>query len=124
MSEDRAAGALRRFVIGMDDWSELAVLGASIEFDAGALRITEPNNAPVYKAPVGEIAAGLLRHWARSTGLREWARVLLATGMIDLACLEDMPSGELLLEALWDCAEGVPVSTKALDLARQVATSR
>lgn len=110
---------LRSLLRGEAEWSDLRTLGVSVEFRDGRLRLEEPPDAPVYEARVEDIARGLLAHWVRST-LQEWARVVLATGTIEIACLEDTEEGELLLEALWECAEGSQPTDLALETARKV----
>lgn len=112
--------ALRRFVRGESEWQVLLSLGASVDLDADGLSLEEPADAPVYEPSVQDVAAGLLAHWAIGTSLRDWARLILATGMVDLVSLEDHPAGEVLLNALWDAAGGSDVSEAAVEAAREV----
>lgn len=114
---------LRAFVRGESEWQMLHTIGVSVEFDAECLKVEEPARAPTYEPTADDVAAGLLAHWAIGTTLRDWASVLLATGMIDLSSLEDHSDGEALLNALWDAAEGSEPTQQALDAARRVATS-
>ena len=112
---------IRDFVRGERDSGALTTLGASLELDDDAVHLDEPSDAPVYDATVSDIAVGLLANWAVGTSLRDWARVLLSPGMVDLSSLEDDPRGETLLNALWDAADGSGPSDRQLHVARQVA---
>jgi hypothetical protein len=109
---------LRNFVRGECDWKALRALGAVIEKDADALRVEECQDPPVYEATTNDVAVGLLANSAIGTTLHDWARVLLTTGMIDLASLEDDPRGDVLLNALWDAANGSDPAEVALEAAR------
>lgn len=119
MSEE--TDLIRGFVRGESDSDALSTLGASLALDEDVVRLDEPSDAPVYEATAADVAVGLLGNWAAGTALREWARVVLATGMVDLSSLEDHPRGEALLNALWDAAEGSGPSESQLDVARNVA---
>lgn len=121
MTAAEMMNVIRDFVRGERDSSALTTLGASLELDEDAVHLDEPANAPVYDATASDVAVGLLANWAVGTSLRDWARVLLATGMVDLSSLEDDPRGESLLNALWDAAEGSGPSDGQLHVARQVA---
>jgi hypothetical protein len=114
---------LKKFVRGESEWQVLLSLGASIDLDAGGLSLIERADAPVYEPSAQDVAAGLLVHWAVGTSLRDWARLVLAVGMVDLASLEDHPAGEVLLNALWDAAGGCDVSEAAIDKARETTAA-
>jgi hypothetical protein len=113
---------LRDFVRGESDSDALSAVGASLAIEDDVVRLDEPAGAPVYGATATDVAVGMLANWALGTPLRDWARVLLATGMVDLSSLEDDPLGEALLNALWDAAEGAGPSESQLEIARVVAT--
>jgi hypothetical protein len=121
MTVAEAMNVIRDFVRGERDSGALTTLGVSLELDDEAVRLDEPANAPVYDATASDVAAGLLANWAVGTSLRDWARVLLATGMVDLSSLEDDPRGETLLNALWDAAERSGPSDRQIHVARQIA---
>lgn len=123
MSETEEISLLRSFVRGETQWDGLAILNVRLSFDSDGLHLEEPADAPVYEATAGDVATGLVSHWAVGTSLQEWARVLLATGMIDLGRLEDHPDGEVLLEALWDAAEASRIDEQRLGVAQQLAAS-
>jgi hypothetical protein len=112
---------IREFVRGERDSSALTTLGASLELGDDTVHLDEPADAPVYDATASDVAVGLLANWAVGSSLRDWARVLLATGMVDLSSLEDDPRGDTLLNALWDAAEGSGPSDRQLHVARQLA---
>jgi hypothetical protein len=114
---------LRDFVRGERDWEDLTALGARLSFDTDGLHLDEPADAPVYEPSIGEVAAGLMCHWAVGTTLRDWARIVLATGMLELSGLEDQSEGDLLLEAIWDAAQGTEISALQLDVARRLAAT-
>lgn len=97
---------IRDFVRGRRESNALTVLGASLALGDDVLRLSEPATAPVYEATATDVAVGLLASWAIGTTLQQWARVLLATGMVDLSSLEDHPRGEALLNAVWGAADG------------------
>jgi hypothetical protein len=114
---------LKSFVRGEAECEALTALGAKVSFDVEQLQVTEPADAPVYEPSVADVATGLLAHSVAVRTLRDWARVLLATGMIDLRGLEDHPDGEVLLEAVWDAAEGTEIVNRQLELVRRLAAS-
>lgn len=114
---------LQGFVRGETAWEALAGLGAQLTVSPMTLRIDEPADAPVFEPSAGDVATGLCAHWAVGVTLRDWARVLLATSMIDLRGLEDDPNGEILLEAVWAAADGADIDERQLKVARQLASS-
>lgn len=114
---------LRSFVRGETKWQALAALGAQLTVDPDGLHVEEPANAPLYEASVIDVALGLLAKWKTQQALQDWARVLLATSMIDLRCLEDHPDGEVLLEAVWDAAEGTGINEGQRAIAQQHAAT-
>jgi len=118
-----AIETIREFVRGERDWGVLTSLGVSVELNDSSLRLEEPPNLPIYEASVVDVATGFLAQWARGRTLQAWARILLGTGMVDLACLEDHREGELLLEAVWSGAEGAEFSDETLDLIRGLLRS-
>jgi hypothetical protein len=71
-----------------------------------------------------EVATGFVSHWAVGNTLQDWARVLLATGMIDLTYLEDHPDGEVLLEAVWDAAAAASdIDSQRIEVVQRLAES-
>lgn len=108
------------FVRGEGDWRDLTLLGAEIELDGSGLVLREPSGLPVVRVSAADVACGLLGHWRRSTGLQDWARVLLATDTVDLSVFEDSPSQEILLEAVWDAAGGDDPPQAAIALAESL----
>ncbi len=121
MTMTARSDVLRDFVRGESEWEALRALGATIKLDADRLQLEEPPDAPVYEATATDVAVGLLANWAIGTTLRDWARVLLASAMVDLSSLEDDERGEALLNALWDAAGGADPSDDALESARILA---
>jgi hypothetical protein len=114
-------GLIKAFVMGDIDWTEMRSLGAEIDVSGATTLIREPGNVPVYEATAEDVAAGLLRRSAMGAGgLREWASVLLATGMVDVAPLEDHPHGDLLLGAVWDASKGHVLDAQTLAIAARV----
>lgn len=83
MGEVDNTGVIRRFVRGESSWKVLEDLGARMTFRPQGLELDEPGDAPVYEASAVDVATGFIRHFGRDT-LPVWARVMLATGMIDL----------------------------------------
>ena len=114
---------LKSFVRGETEWQALTALGARLDFDLDGLHVEEPANAPLYEASVIDVATGLLAKWKTQEAVQAWARVLLATSMIDLRCLEDHPDGEVLLEAVWDAAEGADINDRQRAVAQEHATT-
>jgi hypothetical protein len=107
------------FVRGDADPTELAQTGLLLELSESGLQLEEPPGVPVVTPSTSDVASGLLTRRARGREpLAVWARVLLAANFIDLRDLEDNPAGELLLEALWDAADGADVDDRAIDAAR------
>ncbi len=96
-----------------------SALGSS-KFDP-SLRLDEPADTPMFEPSVEDFATGLITNYAVGTSLREWASVLLATGMIDVSSLEDHPRGEMLLAAIWDAAREQAIADEALEVARQLS---
>ena len=114
---------LTSFVRGETEWDALEALGARLKVGPARLHMEETADTPVYEPSAIDVATGLLAHWEVGATLQDWARVLLATGMIDLSRLEDHPHGEVLLGAIWDAAEGTDINDVQLEVARQVAIS-
>ena len=114
---------LRSIVRGERDLEALTTLGARLNVTADGLQLDEPADAPVYEPSIRDVALGLICHWAVGTTLQAWARVLLATGMIDLSCVEDHVDGDALLGALWDAAEGSDIDEHQLGIARRLAAT-
>jgi hypothetical protein len=108
------------FVRGESSWKVLEEFGARITFGPTGLHLEEPGNIPVDEASAVDVATGFIRHFGRDT-LREWAAVMLATGMVDLSSLESDPRGDVVLEAIWDAAGGEPVRPDHLASMRELA---
>jgi hypothetical protein len=85
-------------------------------------RLTAPADIPSYLASPVDVAHGLLadrRHESRAL----WARVVVGTGIVDLSELEEFPEGNLLLEAIWDAADGRDLDTRTRAIASKLTGS-
>jgi hypothetical protein len=110
---------LSGFVRGDEDWQSLCAIGINIGLTDG-VQVEIPASIPTFTPVIEDLATGLLRYWAVGGELaRVWAQVLLATTPVDLIALEISDDGNHLLEALWDLADGRPVTESAVDVARK-----
>ncbi|MGQ0824618.1 MAG: hypothetical protein ACT4OX_06245 [Actinomycetota bacterium] len=123
MTDTAAVRDLVRAVVrGEVDASELAVIGVKIAWTDAGCTIDEPAGLAVTKPSVEDIATGALVHWARSTGLRDWARVVLAATFLDLGAVEDHQHGDRVLEALWMAAAGDDLADDDLAILRSLVS--
>lgn len=109
------------FVRGEMPWKALQNLGVEIQVEPEKVQVDVPPGMPVVEVSARDVATGFLRHWASGANLREWAAVLLATGFIDFADLEDQPGGDSLLDALWAASTRDPISDETVASARILA---
>lgn len=112
------------FVRGEVDSSDLAALGVSIRCSESGCVVDEPEGVPVVSPSVADVAQGIVVNWARSTGLRDWARAVLAANFIDLSALEDGAEGEQVLDALWDASAGGIELDAVVDRLRVLTVAR
>jgi hypothetical protein len=96
---------LLRFTRGQLPLGALSAAGIQVEVRSDQAIVHAPNSCMIVPE-LTDVAAGFLNH-RFTEHLREWATVLLAaSSCIDLASLESGPTGELLLQALWDISAG------------------
>jgi hypothetical protein len=112
---------LNDLVGGVVDEDALREIGIEIEWTtSGGVRILgSPSHSDV-RPSLPDVASGYVTAWGQgSETLQKWARLVLGLTDIDLAALEDDRSGDALLQAIWDAAEG---SASGIDLATQLAS--
>lgn len=114
-----AAEQIRAFVRGDAGVAVLKRLGLEVH-EGPAVTITEPPGAPVYEAAVEDLARGFLANHARHD-LKEWAGVILATGMVDLSRCEEHPGWDALLSAMWDASTGEPPNPSVIEMMKRLA---
>jgi hypothetical protein len=111
---------VRRMVRGEIPWTQLKVIGISIDLEDGRCKIENPKGI-VAKADVHDLAKGLLSYLHHPGKLREWAYLMEAgSTFLDLD-VEDHPSGEPLMQALWKASFGEPISEDDKKMAQQLA---
>lgn len=111
---------IRAAVRGEEDWSVLTALGATIVETSTGLSMKEPPGLPTYSATPQDVATGFISTLTRGTDLKQWARVLLATGTVELDQIEDHPFADEILEAVWDAAGGSEPAEAQLALMRRL----
>jgi hypothetical protein len=111
---------MRAFVRGDVGADELTKFGVRIAISDSGCIVDEPKDLPVVAPSIRDLATGLLVHWARSTGLRDWARIVLAASFVDLGALEDSLEGAEMLEVLWNAADGSPLNDAELERLRSI----
>lgn len=123
MTDPGAARELVRAVVRGDaDISDLSAVGVSIRCTDEYCAVDEPAGFPIAVPTIDEIATGTLVHWARSTGLRDWARVVLSANFVDLTALENQRDGQGVLDILWSASAGEEIEPADLDLLRSLAS--
>jgi hypothetical protein len=110
------------FIRGERQEIDFASMGIRVSMSDQAIWIEEPPGVPMVRPSLSDVGMGLLVNYARSTSLRDWARLLLTANFIDLAVLEGSETGQTLLEALWQASEGVELPESAVSAARAVAS--
>lgn len=110
------------FVLGRRNWRDLEQVGVTVSFMDDGCDCDGKGTIVVAPSPQ-DIAVGLLRKVKEpASALQRWACVLLAaSAVIDLARLEEAPSGNQLLEALWNASAGKPIDEASLRLAESLA---
>jgi hypothetical protein len=83
------------------------------------LHVEEGADTPVIEVSIPDLAAGVLEHMTDLLSGREWARVLLATGMVDLTAAEGDPDFDEVVGAIWGLASGHAPSDAAVKVAHK-----
>jgi hypothetical protein len=118
--EDPRAVILQ-FVRGERPWTDLATAGISVRWDGDRCEIENPRGV-VAVAGVPDVARGLLALAGDPGRLRTWAFLVQAgSSFLDLD-VDDHPTGEALLGAVWGASFGDPIDAEALRLAEQAVT--
>jgi hypothetical protein len=109
------------FIRGQYSWMKLASVGMTIRFqDYGC--VVEGSGKVVVSPTAVDIAQGFYHFNSDVEALQQWATVMLtASAIIDFAVVEQHPSSELLIEALWDASATQPLSKDAVEIIRQLA---
>ena len=111
---------IRQMVRGEIPWTQLKAIGISIDLEGNRCKIENPRGI-VAKADVHDLAKGLLSYLNNAAELRRWAYLLEAgSTFLDLD-VEDHPSGDQMLQALWKASFGEPISEDDKKLAQQLA---
>lgn len=107
------AELIREVVRGERHWSDLRLIGVEIDQREGDWSITYAGD--VCSTPdLSDVAMGFDRFRTSTEELQSWAHVLLGgSAFLDFSGMESTPSGEVLVEALWDAAESGVVSAAA-----------
>lgn len=110
-----------RAIRGEEEMADaVAAIGIETHEEHQSLTLDVPSDVPVVVPSVADIARGLLAMWARGgSDLQGWAQHVLALVDIDLVKVEDHPSGELILDGIWDAAAGNEIDDRALAAARE-----
>src|SRR3990172_10625441 len=119
-SRSRDSELILQVVRGERPCSELALVRISVMFQGDSCVIENPRRVQAV-AQAADIAKGLVTNRESPEALTLWARVVLAgSSFLDLN-LEAHPTGDILLNALWDAAFGRPVGDDALRAAAKLA---
>jgi hypothetical protein len=119
-SEDLRAVVLQ-FVHGERPWTDLATAGIGVRWNHGCCEIENPR-AVVAVAGVPDVARGLLALAGDPGRLRPWAFLVQAGSSFLDVDVDDRPTGEALLGAVWGASFGEPIDAEALRLAEQAVT--
>jgi hypothetical protein len=115
-----AEDVILQAVRGQTPWSALQDLDVDLEINGASCSIENPRHLVAVAKPA-DISCGFLNYRNDPERLKTWAwLVLAASSLIDLD-LEGHASGDVLLDALWDAAYGVPLSQDVLRIARKVS---
>ncbi len=99
-------------VQGLRKWETLRSLGVR---RSGQIWYFDPYPRPV-AVSTKDLLIGFRRYDGKPPEMREWATfILAAAGLISLEQIETAPSGEALIEALWDASAGDRVDVKRLE---------
>ncbi len=120
----RATQLVREVVRGERHWSDLRTIGVDIEEGEGQWLIAYAGD--VCSTPdLSDVAAGLAAYRTRAQDLKAWAHIILgASAFLDFSGIESTPTGELLVEALWDAADSGEVSDASEAVVSQLLQQR
>ena len=100
--------------------SDLFQLGVKMGPVDDEWHLEEPCLEPV-KIQLSDVANGLLKYRSHPDALKKWARLILASGFIDVSECENQTGWEVLLNALWDAMGTGTFSPGAVHLAEELA---
>lgn len=110
---------IQQVVRGERPWTDLASIGIDVQFEGNRCLIANPRGI-VATADVHDVAAGLLAHQHDPHELQEWAYILEASSTFLDLDVEQHPSGDALLDAVWRASFGEPLPADIIQLAEQL----
>lgn len=121
-----SCGAIVKYVRGDLRLSDLlsSLRKIDVEVRIGEHRIEMVNPRLITEtASMRDIAAGFVARLGNIDEMKEWARIVICgSSFLDLSEeFDNLPEGDVLLNALWDAMAGVPPRGSTLDMIRELS---